>query len=266
MKALHLLVSIVVYELDKPILGQCLRSLKSSIAQCILENKLSAWSLTIVDNGKNGQSLNMFVSENIRVIKNLHNVGYGAAHNQTLVGSTSEFHLILNPDVTMDVNYVSRTVELLTNNTDVVLVGPRGKTADGTDAYLCKRYPSLLVFFVRGLRQEWASFLFREKLGQYEYHDLLSLEPFNVELLSGCCMFARTQALQDVDGFDEHFFLYFEDFDLSLKMREIGRVVFLPTANITHLGGNSAEKGLRHIWLFVQSAVRFFQKHGWKIG
>jgi GT2 family glycosyltransferase len=78
-------------------------------------------------------------------------------------------------------------------------------------------------------------------------------------------MFARTQALQDAGGFDERFFLYFEDFDLSLRMRKIGRVVFLPTASIIHLGGNSAAKGFHHIRLFVQSALRFFQKHGWKI-
>ena len=265
MKALHLLVSVVVYELDKPTLGQCLRSLEDSIAQCIMANKLSAWSLTIVDNGNNGQSLNTFVSENICIIENAQNKGYGAAHNQAIVGSTAEFHLVLNPDVTIDLEYVSRTIELFTNDTAIVLAGPRGKAADGTDAYLCKRYPSLLVLFVRGLRREWVRFFFRNKLAQYEYHDLLDSEPSNVELLSGCCMFARTQALQDVGGFDEHFFLYFEDFDLSLKMREIGRVVFLPSASIIHLGGHSAAKGFHHIRLFVISAVRFFKKHGWRI-
>jgi hypothetical protein len=78
-------------------------------------------------------------------------------------------------------------------------------------------------------------------------------------------MFARTQALKDVGGFDAHFFLYFEDFDLSLRMQKAGRVVFLPTANIVHLGGNSAAKGWRHIKIFAQSAIHFFQKHGWKI-
>lgn len=265
MKALHLHVSVVVYELDKPILDQCLRSLEISIARCILESNLSAWSLTIVDNGKNNKSLNTFESENVCIIKNQRNVGYGTAHNQAIIDSNSEFHLILNPDVTMDLNYISKNIELFTNKTDVVLTGPRGVTLDGSDAYLCKRYPSLLVLFIRGIRQGWAYPFFRQKLAQYEYHELPDLEPSDVEVLSGCCMFARTQALQDVGGFDEKFFLYFEDFDLSLRMRKVGRVVFLPTANIIHVGGNSAAKGLHHIRLFLQSAVRFFQKHGWKI-
>jgi len=218
-----------------------------------------------VDNGKNGESLNTFESENIHILKNQRNVGYGAAHNQTIIDSTSDFHLILNPDVIIDLDYVSKTIELLTNNADVVLAGPRGVTSNGTEAYLCKRYPSLLVLFVRGLRQRWAYSFCGQRLAQYEYHDLLDSEASDVELLSGCCLFARTKALQDIGGFDEHFFLYFEDFDLSLRMQKMGRVVFLPTANIIHFGGNSASKGLLHIKLFVQSAIQFFQKHGWKI-
>jgi hypothetical protein len=265
MKNLHLQVSIVVYELDKPILDQCLRSLEKAIARCVLANKLSDWSLSIVDNGKNGESLKSFESENIRIIKNKHNVGYGAAHNQVIIDSTSKFHLILNADVTMDLDCVLQAIELLTKNPDVALAGPHGFKPDGTDAYLCKRYPSLLVLFVRGLRQKWAHHIFRQKLAQYEYHDLPDSEPSDVELLSGCCMFARTRALQVVGGFDKNFFLYFEDFDLSLRMQRVGRVVFLPTANIRHLGGNSASKGLYHIKLFAKSALRFFQKHRWEI-
>ena len=261
----NLFVSVVVYELDTTILSQCLRSLESSIARCFLAKKLSVWSLTIVDNGNNGDSLAAFETENIRIVKNQYNVGYGAAHNQTIMDSASEFHLILNPDVTMDVDYVSKTIELLTNNTGIVLTGPRGFMSDGTDAYLCKRYPSLLVLFVRGLKHWWAYSAFEQNLAQYEYHELLNSEPSEVELLSGCCMFARTQALKDIGGFDEEFFLYFEDFDLSLRIREVGRIVHLPTAKIIHLGGNSAAKGAHHIRLFVQSAIRFFQKHGWKI-
>jgi len=265
MTSFHLAVSVVVYELDKSLLEKCLRSLELSIVRCVQTKTLSSWSLAIVDNGGNRESLNAFESEKIRIIRNQHNVGYGAAHNQAITDSKSEFHLILNPDVIMDPDYVSETIEFCTNNPDAVLVGPHGITPDGANAYLCKRYPSLLVLIVRGLRQKWARSFFRQKLAQYEYRDLLYSEPSNVELISGCCMFARTQALQDVGGFDGHFFLYFEDFDLSLRMRKVGRVVFLPTANVVHYGGNSAAKGWRHIKLFTQAAIHFFQKHGWKI-
>jgi GT2 family glycosyltransferase len=138
-------------------------------------------------------------------------------------------------------------------------------TENGSNAYLCKRYPSLAVFLARGLNWGRVSTLFSQHLARYEYHDLPELSFSDVELLSGCCMFASTNALQRAGGFDDHFFLYFEDFDLSLRMKAEGRVVFLPASSIVHLGGNSATKGLHHIRLFVQSGLRFFRKHGWKI-
>jgi len=261
----HLSISIVVYDLDEPVLKQCLQSLETAITKCMLSKRLSSWSLTIIDNGRNGESLNRFDSANIHIIENPQNIGYGAAHNQVMMSQESNFHLILNPDVVLAPDYFFQTIGLMASNTDVVLAGPKGNTAFGTNAHLCKRYPSLLVLFIRGLGQDWISILFSKQISRYEYHDLPDSGVSDVELLSGCCMFARTQTLKDVGGFDDSLFLYFEDFDLSLRMQKAGRVVFFPASNIVHFGGNSAKKGIHHIKLFVLSAFRFFQKHGWKI-
>ncbi len=90
-------------------------------------------------------------------------------------------------------------------------------------------------------------------------------EAVDVELVSGCCMFLRTQDAKAQGAFDETFFVYFEDFDLSITMRRVGRVVYAPSINIIHHGGNSAKKGFNHILLFARSAFRFFNKHGWKL-
>ena len=265
MKGIHLSVSIVLYDLDETALSRCLKSLDTAITQPKVAKNLASWTLTIVDNGKHGQSLHQFDSANTYIIANPKNLGYGAAHNQAMMYQKSDFHLILNPDVILAADYFSLTLGLMASNKDVVLAGPTGKTSRGSNAYLCKRYPSLLVLFIRGLARKRISTLFKKKLARYECHDLPDSEVSDVELLSGCCMFARTQALQGIGGFDDGFFLYFEDFDLSLRMQEVGRVVFFPQSNIVHFGGNSATKGLHHVKLFVISALRFFQKHGWKI-
>jgi hypothetical protein len=76
-------------------------------------------------------------------------------------------------------------------------------------------------------------------------------------------MYARTDALRAVSGFSDQFFMYFEDFDLSLRLHPVGRLVYLPTMHIVHHGGYSARKGLRHISMFVQSGWKFFRRHGW---
>jgi len=264
-KDVYLSISIVVYELDEPVLTQCLKSLETTLFQCKQANRLSSWSLTIVDNGSNGALMRRFHSDNIDIIENAKNVGYGAAHNQTIMSRTSDFHLILNPDVILDPDYVYQSLKLMARHSDVVLAGPRAKTSHGTNAPLCKGYPSQLALGIRGLGWKPVLALFKKLIARYEYHDLPESKFSEVELLSGCCMLARTREIKLVGGFDDRFFLYFEDFDLSIRMREVGRVVFVPASTIVHFGGNSAAKGLKHIKFFFQSAARFFHKHGWKI-
>ncbi|NJR72189.1 MAG: hypothetical protein HC782_03800 [Gammaproteobacteria bacterium] len=83
--------------------------------------------------------------------------------------------------------------------------------------------------------------------------------------MSGCCMLMRGEVWQRVGGFDEKFFLYFEDFDLSKRIAAIAEIHRLPSFQIIHGGGNASNKGLKHIRFFVQSAWRFFNKHGWRL-
>jgi hypothetical protein len=77
-------------------------------------------------------------------------------------------------------------------------------------------------------------------------------------------MLLRTAAVQAVGGFDDAFFLYFEDFDLSLRLGRQGRLVFDPAMAIVHHGGYAASKGRHHLKYFIQSGLRFFNRHGWR--
>ena len=85
-----------------------------------------------------------------------------------------------------------------------------------------------------------------------------------VPIASGCCLLLRTQAFRELGGFDEQFFLYFEDFDLSLRLAQKGQIAYHPKLRIRHHGGFSSSKGLWHIRQFSQSGKQFFKKHGWK--
>jgi hypothetical protein len=70
--------------------------------------------------------------------------------------------------------------------------------------------------------------------------------------------------LQKIGGFNEAFFLYFEDFSLSLELQKYGKLVYYPDCKIIHHGGNAAKKGFKHIRYFVESGLRFYQLYGWK--
>jgi GT2 family glycosyltransferase len=77
-------------------------------------------------------------------------------------------------------------------------------------------------------------------------------------------MICRSKEVLNAGGFDPHYFLYFEDFDLSLRLKDQGKLVFHPGMKIIHGGGHAARKGISHIIHFVRSALRFFNTHGWK--
>jgi hypothetical protein len=77
-------------------------------------------------------------------------------------------------------------------------------------------------------------------------------------------MLCLSDALIRAKGFDEAYFLYFEDFDLSLRMGEIGRLDYVPAMRIEHAGGHAARKGFSHLRMFMQSGFRFFNTHGWR--
>ena len=193
------------------------------------------------------------------------NVGYGAAHNLIINNLTTGFHLMLNPDVVLDKQFFAVGINYLINHDDVALVVPMASEENAERQFLCKRYPSVLTLFVRGFLPRSIHKFFSKRLARYEMRDLQGDQiNKNVPIGSGCCMLSRSSALTAVNGFDERYFLYFEDFDLSLRIRLHGRIAYLPAMKIVHQGGYAARKGLSHVRMFILSAIRFFSAHGWR--
>ena len=84
-------------------------------------------------------------------------------------------------------------------------------------------------------------------------------------MLSGSFMFCRRVPVAAIGGFSDTFFLFFEDFDLSVRAAQQAKLAYVTSVRIVHRGGHAARKGLRHIMLFVRSGVTFLRRHGWKL-
>jgi GT2 family glycosyltransferase len=193
------------------------------------------------------------------------NRGFGAGHNEVLQRLASDFHLVLNPDVELQDDTLRTGLTLLLGNEDVALTSPKVFSGGGDQEFLCKRYPSVLVLLLRGFAPRFLRRLFRQQLAAYEMRDLCQDEgQVNVAIASGCFMLVRTPDLRAISGFNEDFFLYFEDFDLSLRLGKVGRLVFDPDMRIIHHGGYAANKGRRHLRYFITSGMMFFNRHGWR--
>ncbi len=266
-------ISIVLHHSDPDLLRTLLNSLAGAVEVSRTAGDLDRVSVMLVDNSCDEQYhsrlrssvANVAIDAGVRVLASTTNPGFGAAHNRALQESSSDYHLVLNPDVVLDKDALSAGIRRLAADPQVQLVSPHVESPQGQQEFLCKRYPSVWVLLLRAFAPAVVKRRFDESLASYEYRDLCTQdEPVEVELASGCFMLVRTGALQAIGGFDEAFFLYFEDFDLSLRLAPVGRLEYLPTMRIVHHGGYAARKGLKHIRLFLAGGVRFFNRHGWR--
>jgi GT2 family glycosyltransferase len=266
--------TVVTFHSDPGLLARALRSLSAAIAHAQAAGSISVARVHIVDNGDGASARSARDAARefdtragvVEVVEGHGNVGYGRANNLVLTRLQSDVHLVMNPDVELDPNALDAAIRALDSDSRIGLVAPDVRGATGERQYLCKRYPSVWVLFLRGFAPTPLRRLFNGALERYEMRDVLGNEPYApVPLASGCFMVMRTDLFRRLDGFDPRFFMYFEDYDLSLRVGREAQVAFVPGARIVHHGGEAARKGARHVSWFLRSAWRFFATHGWKI-
>ena len=279
MPAATLTVSIVTFEPDLALLERCLRALAAALDAAREAGLLRAANVVLVDNTgvrATADAVVRLAETRFRdsgvTMSYLHghaNIGYGSAHNLVMHGGNTHYHLVLNPDAELAPDALSAALAYLESHPDVGVLAPAVTGAQGTPEFLCKRYPSVLALALRGLAPSALRRLFRRRLERYEMRDVIdpsdaqkTIEP--VPVISGCFMLVRRKAIDATGGFDPGFFLYFEDFDWSLRLNRVTRSAYVPTVRIVHHGGGAARKGWRHRLSFARSALRFFNKHGWK--
>lgn len=278
-KSVSLLVAIVIYHPDVAWLEKTLGSLAVALGEARRGAQITQATIVLVDNAATAAEsphqaaliyeLGAYPWIKLTTLAGHGNVGYGAANNKAVSSQTPhDFVLILNPDVALARDAVSAAVGYLQTHAGAVLVSPVAVSENGAPLYLAYRYPTVLTLGLRGFAPTFIKGFFTSTLARYEIRGSGD-PPFDgalekLTLVSGCFMLMRGNAFRDAAGFDEHFFLYFEDFDLALRLSRLGNMVRLPACRITHAGGGASRKGLRHIRLFCRSALQFFNKHGWR--
>lgn len=271
-------VAIVCYRSSTRDLEGALGSLAAAIARLrtvVPDHETCRIKIILIDNSEDGSlTLDQVVkfrdtleelNSDLSLIQGHGNIGYGSAQNLALQNSDESFHVFMNPDVIVSEDALHRGIAYLEQNPDVAVVSPSATNADGVKQYLCKGYPTVFALLLRGFMPSFIKLLFRKTLDRYELRSLPEDRPSSdIPIVSGCFMLGRTAALKEVGGFDESYFLYFEDFDLSMRLRQNYKLAYLPNMKIIHHGGNAGRKGLRHIIMFTRSAIRFFNTHGWR--
>lgn len=221
--------------------------------------------LYIVDNSPHPIQLPSLDGIDAICLRPARNGGYGSGHNLALRQSvnTVDFHFVINPDIAFGRDELGKMVRFIEGDTTIGLVMPRVIYPDGRLQRLCKLLPSPLDLFLRRFPLGVLSSITEQRkkrfeLGNWEYDRIL-----DVPYLSGCFMLLRTSALREVGLFDERFFMYMEDVDLSRRIHRQFRTVYFPEATVIHDHAQESYKSLRAFRIHNRSAVQYFNKWGW---
>ncbi len=249
--------SIVLYKNDSSEVQKTIQSFFSS--------SISELQLYLVDNSPDN-SLEMLKQIDVRIIyiPSHDNPGFGSAHNKAIRKSIefgAMYHLILNPDVEFRSEVLEELFEFMESNKDVGNVMPKIFYKNGELQRLCKLLPTPLNLFGRRFASntKWAQKQNdRYELKDFDYNDIVEIPN-----LSGCFMFARTEILKKVGGFDERYFMYMEDIDLNRRIGEISKTVFYPHVSIIHGFEKESYINKKLLKYHIQSAIKYFNKWGW---
>jgi GT2 family glycosyltransferase len=270
-------VSIVTYKPDIELLYKTVSSLRKAVLAANEKGVKISVVLDLIDNNPDAKSsplLSMILMKEWkgsgggdgRVISGHGNVGYGRGHNLGILQRNCDYHLILNPDVLLEEGALWECISYMDDNPEVGMLSPLVTNEFGLRQYACFREPTLAVLFLRGFVPNAIKSLFKKMIDRYEMKELSVTESSKVvKIISGCFMFVRTSVLKKVNGFSDSYFLYFEDFDLSLRIGSHAPIAFVPDVRVVHYGGNAAKKGLGHIKMFLRSAFTFFSHYGWRV-
>ena len=284
----RLSVSIVLFDSDLGLFRQTVDALAIAIRHATDAGLAGDVRIAIIDNNgpegsRNDEQWDPGVATRAvvprahwRRISGQGNVGFGRGHNVALLDrtTTGDFHLVLNPDAPLADDALTVALQWMAQAPDSALVAPNARTDDDAPLFLCKRYPDAFTLFLRAAAPRRVRRWFAGRLARYELRDVVGAngekQARDVPLASGCCMVLRTAALDAIDGvggFDPSFFVYFEDYDLSLRIARGGRwhIDYLPDMKLVHFGGHAAKKSWAHVRMFAAGAIRFFNKHGWKL-
>jgi len=221
----------------------------------------------LTDNGSD-DGTSRFVSENfpwLRVQRNDNRTGYGGNHNLNLARAAGRYIVIMNCDMTVTPNVLVALRDFMDGHADVGIVAPKILNPDGTVQGLNRRSPTIADLLLRRLSGARVRRMFMRRMDRYEMRDVGYDCEYDVPCLSGCFMFCDSDLLRAVGGFDERYFLYFEDYDLCRRVQASRRTVYYPGATVTHYWERAAHKSVRHTGYFVASAFRYFNRWGYRI-
>lgn len=233
---------------SREFLPACLGSLKEHLGDIPHE-------IIVVDNASADGSADWVgrAFPDVHLIVNRENRGYPIANNQGIDVAQGEYVLLLNPDTTVGPGVFATLIEEMRAKPLVGVSAPALRLPSGE---IQISFGNKVNFITEAVKKLFWNRLLSRRIERDK-------RPRSVGWLGGACLLCRSEALETVQGFDERFFLYFEDIDLCFRIRALGRdLLYIPTLEIRHEGGASTSgASLQSRFHYRRSQLYFYRKH-----
>lgn len=223
-----------------------------------------SYKLYIIDNDSTDNTIDIIkgIKGNIEILELGVNYGFGYGHNKILDIINSKYHFVVNPDITIEnIDQIRKMVEFLDANIYVGMLSPLILSPISEIQYLCKTNPTIFDMLIRRLSPN----LFPKRQDKFVMKQTGYNKTMNIDYASGCFMVFRTGIFKELMGFDEEFFMYLEDADITRRVNQISKTVFYPEARIIHAWERGAHKSMKLAVVTIKSMITYFRKWGWKI-
>ncbi len=251
---IEITASIVLYNED---LGELTKTVNSFLNVALTKR------LYLIDNTREQLYKNIFHQEEVEYIGVGKNIGFGAGQNRVIdrIKNKSNFHLILNPDVTFDKLVIPNLIKQLKKDEDLAMISPKVLFPTGEHQYSCRRYPHFLELI--GRRFNFLNSFFKPAIYKGQYRDKDLTDSFYAEYLAGCFHLYKTEHFIQLNGFDERYFLYMEDVDICRKVDLLGKKkLYYPKEEIRHILKQGSSKSIKLLIRHSFSAIKYFLKWG----
>ncbi len=194
----------------------------------------------------------------INLIRNKENGGFAHGHNTVLPLLNSDYHFIVNPDIILKTDVIGEMCRFLEENPDIVMAVPKFEFENGEEQFTPKLTPKFR--YMLGGRLEKLGGIFRKWRREYTFADRNVTEVTDVGFCSGCFIAVRTDIFKKINGFDERYFLYSEDADITRMAAKYGRTVYAPQFTVIHHWERAYMKKPKYFFIQIRSMFKYFYK------
>lgn len=260
---MSLSVSIVVFNPDVTELRKTLEHLCLSVRYAGLEQV----PCYLIDNSSkscflpSAHGLFPFSSElDIKILHPGKNLGYGRGNNVVLDKITSQYHVVMNPDIYVSSEAISFAIQYMDAHSEVGILCPAIYGENGDRHYVHRKHPTFLDMLLRGFFQEKMRKLFSRRMADFELRHLNWEQEQVIPSPSGCFMFFRASVFKEISGFDERYFLYYEDSDIGRKAWRVSQVRYVPQVKVIHLWARESHKRFKIKLSAILSGIKYLLK------